>query len=115
MAERSGYYVDRFYSQGNKKLRLKISPETNDAYTYINNILGEEPVRGSTTALYMQVREAIQQTANITRKDIIYTLTTQNSSMKQWTLTTGNEIFAWNEIEDQAGTLFATRIFYPAD
>lgn len=93
--EKTGVHIINF-SAGDKNLRLSVL-RSGVATTTISTIEGTE-TPGATTALYKAVREKLHQVSAEQHRPINYVFSTWNERMLAWALSSGREVFNWDEI-----------------
>ena len=107
--------IAKSFIAGNKELSLCIFSH-GGAVTTISNI-NEEPVPGSTTAVYTQAHNTMQQTADLTGIAVSYQFITELPVMFAWANHSekGKKIFAWDEVvEYDTGVVF-TKTYFPQE
>lgn len=88
------------FSQGNKRLMLKVYPHQHEAEARIDNQTFARKRKGTTTAIYSAVYKYMSDLARDTGMPIDYMFATQNQKMRLWALGPGRKIFRWNKIKD---------------
>jgi hypothetical protein len=86
---------------GSKKLELRIG-KSNDGHWDTETMLTTEStpkVEHETTVLYQEVANILTELASDSQCEVKYGFGTADPNMINWALTTGNEIFNWENIK----------------
>lgn len=89
------------FNYGRKRLLLAYYPSDKLGYfmTYVTNNKNQERLKNETTFIYLAAKKIMEQIVNREKKEIKYTLSTENEKMADWANEKGDEIFHWNKRE----------------